>query len=77
MDSNYQLKLFTTGELKSLTGFGVRQGNELQMDSDYLQQWKARIQKYQFQFLVTLLVATRVDSGIELEFNSVCIISQA
>lgn len=47
MDSDRQLTLFSTEELKSLTASGVSQGNALQMDSDYLQQWKAQIHRHQ------------------------------
>ena len=48
MDSDQQLTLFSTEELKSLTAFGGRRSS-LQMDCEYFQQWKAQIHKHQQQ----------------------------
>ncbi|MBV8884294.1 MAG: hypothetical protein JO235_09905 [Chroococcidiopsidaceae cyanobacterium CP_BM_RX_35] len=47
LDSDQQLKLFTTGEIKSLTAPGARRSISLQMDSDFLQRWKGQIIKHQ------------------------------
>lgn len=46
MDSDRQLTLFTATDLKDLTKSGQR-CDDMQMDGEYLQNWKAKIRKHQ------------------------------
>ena len=48
-DSNQQLTLFSALELETLAKKGVKSEEQLQMNSKYLQNWKAQIHKHQHQ----------------------------
>ncbi len=48
-DSNQQLTLFSTLELKALVKKEFKSEEQLQMSNEYLQNWKAQIHKHQHQ----------------------------
>ena len=64
MDSDRQLALFTATDLRNFTTPGRRRDN-MQMDSEYLQQWKAQIHRHQRSCRVSppLEQATLFDLG--------------